>query len=322
MQIYEYFSAKFYFWVLDPIIYDLARFPEVWSFFQRARNSDRLYFLFPDRSYQALAQEIVGDKCAYFPFAGDFREFAVGPINRSEALRKSSSIVLLANVGQELSEFASLSCHEIVAKLDPFGLDARRKASLVEYVQHEDTYSNVMMAVRNFMSLQFRELFNERIMRFLSAIDSSEKRRRRLMVVDSVRSMKVDIFGSGWQQHFGDCAKFTFYPTNIRHDCLPDIFNRYDVLLDFSPNWDHGFNDRVITSLGAGCRVVTTRNGAVPELGAAAGLVTCYSAHDPAPVPEIEAALNAAPIDAELASLIRNGQDWKVRTRFLLNDET
>jgi hypothetical protein len=60
----------------------------------------------------------------------------------------------------------------------------------------------------------------------------------------------------------------------------------------------------------------------VPELGAAAGLVTCYSAHDPAPVPEIEAALNAAPIDAELASLIRNGQDWKVRTRFLLNDET
>jgi hypothetical protein len=322
MQIYEYFSAKFYFWVLDPIIYDLARFPEVWAFFKQARNSDRLYFLFPDRSYQALAQEIVGDKCAYFPFAGDFRPYRAAPMSRDDASPKSSSIVLLANVGQELSEFASLSCREIVGRMDPFGLDAHRKASLVDHVQHEGTHSNVMTAVRNFMNLQFRELFNQGIIRFLSAIDASEKRRRRLMAVDSVRSMKIDIFGFGWQQHFGDCANFTFYPTNIRHDCLPDIFARYAVLLDFAPNWDHGFNDRVITSLGAGCRVVTTRNQAVPELGAAAELVACYSAHHPAPVAELAAALHAAPIETGLASAVRNGQDWQTRTRFLLDDET
>jgi hypothetical protein len=322
LALYEYFAAKFYFWVLDPIIYDLARVPETWDYFRQARDSDRLFFLFPDLTYQEVVQGIVGNKCIYFPFAGEFHGSGVIPINRNEELPKSSSIILLANVGQELSEFASQSCQEIIGQLDPFGLDSRHKASLAEYVQHKETYSNVTLAVREFMNLESRELFKKPVIRFLSAIDASEKRRRRLLVVDSVKSMKIDIFGSGWQQRFGDCPNYTFYTMNVRHDFLSNIFKRYKVLLDFSPNWDHGFNDRVVTSLGAGCRVVTTRNLAASELGAAEGLVSFYSAHHPAPQPEIEAALNAAPIEAELVSLIRKDQDWATRINYLLNNES
>jgi len=303
--------------VLDPIIYDFAH-PHVRTFFERCKASDRMFFLFPDRSYQEITQDVVGNKCFYFPFAGIFPAPSTADSATEAQSNSRSPVIVLGNIGRELSD-AAQPMRDVVRQLDPFGLDAGRQSSLVEHVQNDETSSNVTSAVRNFIGLESREIFQEAVVQFLNAIDSVEKRRRRWQAVASVKAQRVDIYGSGWQQHFSDCSTFN-YLAGVRHDFLFDTFKRYRVLLDFAPNWDRGFNDRVITSIGAGCRVVTTRNSAISELGAAAGLVSSYSAHRPDPGASVQAALDAPPVETELLSSIKANHDWQFRVDRLFND--
>jgi len=73
--LYEYFEARFYFWVLDPIIYDLETVRATQTFIERSGKSDRLFFLFPDRTYLDIVQDVVGNnRCIYFPFAASFSD--------------------------------------------------------------------------------------------------------------------------------------------------------------------------------------------------------------------------------------------------------
>jgi len=316
--LYDYFEARFYFWVLDPIIYDLETVHATQTFVERCGKSDRLFFLFPDRTYLDIVQDTVGNnRCVYFPYAASFSDPTQMQPETAASPGPQAPIILLASVGSELSEFASLSAADVVRQLDPFGLDAHRRCSLVEHVQNDETYSNVTSSVRTFMALEAREILKEPVFRFLNALDSTEKRRRRIMAVASVRAFKMDIFGSGWEQYLSDCPNFRYFG-GIRHDFLADSFRGYKVLFDFAPNWDHGYNDRVVTALGAGCRVVTTRNSAASELGAAAELVSHYSANHPAPSADLETALASPPVGAELLSVIRNDHNWKVRVNSLL----
>ena len=116
----------------------------------------------------------------------------------------------------------------------------------------------------------------------------------------------------------GERPNFGYQALPFRHEWLPNHFANYKVLLDFSPNWDHGFNDRVLTCLGAGCRVVTSRNAAIDELGEASVLASTYSTHRPKPEPDIETALHAPPVDEGLIAAIRIEHNWTKRVSSLL----
>jgi hypothetical protein len=315
--IYEKLGERFYFWVLDPIINDLSNFPETWAYFNRAKTSDRLLLLFPDRSYMEFAQGILGGKCCYFPYAGNY---ARGLISKFGGLKsKNQRVLVLANVGQEQSDFASNSLQEIVEQLDPFGLTEQQKLALIDHIKHDERHSNVTLAVRDFMQLGAIDFYEPKKTRFLTALDASEKRRRRLATLNSIEFTEIDVIGSGWRELLGELPHIAYQERSVPHQRLPDLFAAYSVLLDFAPNWDAGFNDRVITSLGAGCRVVTTRNSAVEELGDAAPLVTQYSAHQPRPEHALREAAAAPPIGTKLISEIKKKQNWSQRLKELIS---
>ena len=316
VPIYEHFEANFYFWVLDPIVYDFERIPATWDYFTAARNSDRLFSLFPDRSYMDLVEDYLHGGCIYFPFAGNYSRAAVQ--GGGAPAPKRSDVLVLANIGNELSEFASRSLADIVDALDPFGLDRRRKDTLVDRVMNDERYSNVTQAVRDYLQLDANTIFTPPVVAFLAALDASEKRRRRLAIVGSIKSLAVDIVGLGWRELMGERPNFVYQAFPFRHEWLPNHFANYKVLLDFSPNWDHGFNDRVLTCLGAGCRVVTSRNAAIDELGEASVLTSTYSTHRPKPEPDIEKALHAPPVDEGLIAAIRIEHNWTKRVSSLL----
>ena len=262
-----------------------------------------------------IVEDVVGGKCIYFPFAGNFDRQNAAQYNSVAAPFTRSDVLVLGNIGQECSRIASQNLREIIGVLDPFRLDEGRRTRLVEHVMNDEQHSNVALAVRNFMQLSSTELLKAPIVQFLAALDASEKRRRRLSTIDSVKSMKINIIGAGWRELMGVRPNITYRTLAVQHDYLAGIFATYKVLLDFSPNWDHGFNDRVVTSLGAGCRVVTTRNSAVDELGDAAALISTYSPHHPTPEPEIEKALNASPIDDHLILQLKAKHNWSMRIK-------
>jgi hypothetical protein len=317
VPIVDRFDSEFYFWVLDPIIYDLDRTEEVWEFFEKVKNSDRIHLLFPDRSYMKLVEDWIGNKCIYFPFAGNFAgSYDMRDTALLDAARRDE-VLVLANIGQELSEFAPQSLEGIIGVLDPFGLNERQKSGLAGYVREHEQTSNVALAVGNYMQLGAQELFTAPVVRFIAALDASEKRRRRIAVIDSIKSLRLEIVGSGWQKLLGDRPNITYRTGPVAHENLTDMFLNYKVLLDFSPNWDHGFNDRVVPCIGAGCRVATSRNEAVSELGDASTLVTTYSMHHPKPEAELEQALKAPPIDSRLIAQVGEKHNWGARIRQL-----
>lgn len=314
---FEYFAAVCFFWVLDPIIYDL-RSDATRKFIAAARKSDRRYLLFPDRSYMGVLQPLLPKRCFYFPFAATFAARASPPAADGDAAGRSAAL-LVANIGQELSEFAAWSAIDIIRALEPFRLAAGRAASLAEHVVNDEAHSNVTVAVAGFLGLAPNDLLRPPTIALLAALDASEKRRRRRAAVEAIRSVPLDVIGSGWKPIIGLPANIRYLRPSIPHGRLADTFRQYKVVVDFAPNWDHGFNDRVMIGLSAGCRVVTSRNSAIGELDGAAPLVATYSAHRPQPESAVERALEAPPIGQEVLTSLGDNNDWSARVRQLFS---
>ncbi|MDE8349965.1 MAG: hypothetical protein POG74_10870 [Acidocella sp.] len=318
ISIQDYFEGNIYFWVLDPVIYDLDRVTEVRGYFEKAQNSEKLYCLFPDRSNIKFMADWIGNKAIYFPFAGSFNHQANPQANSVSTNQNKSGIVVLANIGQELNDRASQALPNIIDELDPFGLSAGQIKNLADHVMNDEENSNIAVSVKNFMNMPFQDMYNPRTINLLAAMDASEKRRRRIKVVESIRSLKIDIIGEGWEQIFGERPNITYSKKPVQHERPYDLFSDYKVLLDFSPNWDHGFNDRVITSLGAGCRVVTSKNLATTELCDAANLISTYPMVHPEPTEGLEIALAASCIDENLIETIQHDHNWSKRVQQLV----
>ena len=316
--LFDYFTGKCFFWVLDPIIYDFARQGAVTrAYFERAASSPRHHLLFPDRSYLELVRELDGGRSHYFSFGADSRPFTQGSANTGHSENRSPRVLIVGNIGKELVLPGHETLPDTIAATDPFGLSPARQAALIEALTRSEHGSNVATTVRDFLGIPSRELFTAPVVRFLTAVDALEKRRRRLSVVRAL-SLPADFVGVGWQEVFGERPETHYNNARIGHATLPALFGHYKVLLDFAPNWDDGFNDRVVTALCAGCRVVTSRNAATAELGDDASLVSTYAFYEPDPDTPTRAALEAPPIDAATQSRLRERCSWSGRVGDLL----
>jgi hypothetical protein len=293
--IYRHFHGRFLFWVLDPIIYDLQRVPSAGVYLQAARQDDRLGWLFPDRSYMELATALGARNARYFPYGAGIlgRDGQVLPDGPQPGERRG--VLVLGHFGEELTGHGGESVEGILRAMDPFGLSDAQRAGLARHIMEGSASANVALTIRDALTLEPAVMLLPEVLAFLTAIDSSEKRRRRLAAIESAGAVPMDVVGSGWRARLGDRPNITFHETPVRHEDLFQLFAGYRVLFDFSPNWDHGFNDRVATALCAGCRVVTTRNGAAAELGPIADWVTGYSPHRPMAEPLLAQALAAGP---------------------------
>jgi len=312
--LFDYYQGYCYFWVLDPIIYDLTSsyaVSAVWDFLNSSQNTSRLFFLFPDRSYMEFMENILGNRAIYFPFAVSSNNIASLDCSPNIESIDRSDILVMANFGQECCDSGSVDLMTIINTIDPFNLSQQKKSDLVSFIMHDEENSNISIAIKKYIGFSDLDLLNYQILPLLVAIDSSEKRRRRFNILNSV-SAQIDIIGSGWFEVLGSKSNIKYLQDNVQHNRISNFFSKYKVLLDFSPNWDAGFNDRVMTALANGCRVVTTKNSAVNELGKASRLVSTYSAHFPNPDIELEFFLNNSPIEGELISLIKN-QNWMSR---------
>jgi hypothetical protein len=306
------YDAQILYWVLDPFIYDLEKFPFVRVFMQAASRSDRLGFLFPDRSYQRLVEALCGRRFIYMPFGA---EPAVSQTLSIETA--TAPVLVVANLGQELTTVEERPLVETIRAGDPLRLPAHRQAGLAEHVMSNEATANVAAAAANFLQLDPARLLAPAMVHLLCAMDSSEKRRRRIEIIRSLRDVPMDVYGTGWRRLIGDQPNLRFAGQLVSHASLPALFARYRVLLDFAPNWDEGFNDRVLPALTVGCRVVTTVNRAVAELGESDALVRCYSMSNPAPSPLVLEALRADPPEPHLLDALRRDHSWSARAALI-----
>jgi len=306
--LYQHFQCPFLFWVLDPIIYDLQRVPSAGVYLQASRQDDRLGWLFPDRSYMELAAWLGARNTRYFPYGAgdrgsDGRAWPDGP--GADARR---GVLVLGHLGEELTGHGGQSVAEILRTMDPFGLSDAQRHALARHIMSDEQPANIALTVRRALTLEPSVLLRPEVLALLTAIDSSEKRRRRVAAIDSAGAVPLDIVGSGWRRLLGERPNITFSEAPVPHEHLFQLFSQYRVLFDFSPNWDHGFNDRVATALSAGCRVVTTRNGAVSELDAAADFVSVYSPQRPNAGPLLVQALAPGP---PIPPGVREALSWR-----------
>ncbi len=312
--LFEAFGNVFYVWGLDSIINDLVLGWGMQVYFDAARRSTRLRFLFPDRDYAALVGEVLTPaQSCYFPFAGFFD----GPPRLDFAAPRQPRLAVLGTIGSELAKVGEGSIADVVAAETAAGLSPPQQARFAEALHAVGGKANVTTLARDVLDLAPDRLLTARYLPLLTKVDAYEKRRRRLLVVGSLRGSPVDFFGLGWDRFLGDCSSFRFFGS-IPFAAIGPMFRDYAGVVTFDPNWDHGLHDRVFTALGNGCRVLTNASTALPTLDRPDDGLFSYEVNQPQVGEAVAGMLAAPPLSNAAIMQFRQRNSWLVRMdRFL-----
>lgn len=302
--IHQLVDCPIYLWILDSPIYELLN-PGVHALAHLAQRDPRYRFLFSDRAYTAFMQKLLGPEVwvGFWPFSGHFAN-NYGPNERGQRIGVFANLDL--SLHSRIDPASSL--REVIAGLNPFSLDPAAIDTLVGKIVSPRSRGNAALVVMNCIRTSPASWLHPRALQWVGQIDSHQKRERRVRTTSRLKGLPVDIFGAGWEQTFGDVESFRFHPP-IRFDAIAQHMRGRTVILNFDPNWDDGFHDRVYTGIGMGCRILTNANGAARELQRPAGSLAQYNVNNP----EIEAAaadmLTQPPLDPDEAGAfaVRNG---------------
>jgi hypothetical protein len=320
-QVYDTFGDAFYLWLLDPFIHDYRRYPAFREYVRRSKTERRLGFLVPDRGYASLLADAVGsDRVRYMPFGG-IRRRAAGP---AAAPRFGGRLAVFATLGQELAEVQA-GLDEIVSP----GMDGFLTASGVSQLKSGLAYPfagvNTTAAFVRAFGLDAGELLGSPDhLEIVCRIDAYEKRRRRVLTLGKLldAGVEIDLFGAGWEAFCGRDNARIMGAVNYRD--IPSIVQDYAGLVNFDPNWDDGYHDRVHTALVNDRLVVTTPNKAKAETLAASPGISARIVDYDLPSAEVVERLGAATLsvlsgDSEVGLRYARANDWIDRVdRFLL----
>jgi hypothetical protein len=247
--LFEIINAPKYYWLLDPIFYDLSRIQPVRLFLDNAFHSNKYQFLVPDQFSARLINSLIPESATYFPFAG-----FCSPINQVAEPKKA--IAVFGTIGRELGGGLNSTLEDAIRSSEPVPLD-------------------VLFSLCQFDPDVF---LSPPVVKWISNIDSFLKRSRRIEIVKALSEFQVEFYGSGWDSLIESNAKWVNHGEFSDPDMATEM-QKYSVVLNFDPNWDDGIHDRVYTALVAGTRVITNRSSEIRNEWINSGDVLTYNAH-------------------------------------------
>ncbi|MCH8179345.1 MAG: methyltransferase domain-containing protein [Proteobacteria bacterium] len=268
-------TCPYHAYVLDSIVYDLARVPAVGEFIHDAWSSERLIPVLAEGSYLQLARSgsrpLLPPQSRYVPFAAFTVPFADDATPK--ALPPQNRLLVVGALGRELSGGAiRQDLMQTLQDANRCALSHNELGRLADRLLAPSAPGNPMLDVSEVLNLHGVDLFTPDMLHLGCAADSFLKRSRRLAGVMALRGQPVDFIGPGWEDAFGDEPGFRFLGS-VEHPHLPRLMALYKGVVNFDPNWSWGMHDRAYTALSLGVPVMTHANRAIQDEGLPAGLV-------------------------------------------------
>ncbi|WP_460449107.1 glycosyltransferase family protein [Alsobacter sp. SYSU BS001988] len=307
--LHRYFSCPFYVFLLDPIIYDFAKFAFVRSFIQEAASDAHLNFLCPDMSYGRIIQKLIGKQVLSFQFAA----FLDQPPDSGS---RNGRAAVFANIGQQIASVRHDHVEEVLSAYWPDEVPRHLESRLIDALLTPGSSVNVSEALCQSLDLNVRQLFTREMLRLAVHLDSFEKRRRRLATVEQLKGFPLDFYGEGWSDYFDAVPSFRFIDP-ISFEQIARTASGYSAVINFDPNWSDGLHDRVYTALGAGCAVLTNDNKALDGLQPWRDRILTYDLVEPRPRDALALALQLDPAKPQSLTEFRCLHNWLSRTENL-----
>lgn len=310
--LFEKFGKVFYLWCLDSIFYDLINVRGCRHFFQQSVSSSRLRVISPDLDLSNMINKFSPDTGCYVPFGGFFHPL---PEAENERLRR---IVVVGTIGSELFPLPDGASLLDLVQDAPAQITPNLHQKFAQRIERPGASLNVATIARELFGLSPETLFSHDVARYLSRIDSYQKRRRRVMALQALKDYPIDIYGTGWEKfavNFRDCR----FRGTVAHGEIGALCQQYAVLLNFDPNWDHGLHDRVYTATGNGCQVLTNHSAALNDLKLPSpDSLSAYDANNPIIGHLAERALSVPPSPHDRLLQFRSENSWFTRLDRLL----
>jgi len=306
--LYKRCGRRFYYYLLDPIIHDANRIDSVLTYIRDAKADGRLHFVFPDRSYADLLAGIVpGERISYLPFG------AICENGEGNYVERTKRFAVFGTIGKQLGKVGEGDLKENIRHSCKGRLSEQQVVRLAESIQDPTKRANVAANMVEVLNIDFETILAQPLLRTATTIDSFEKNRRRLAIVAELGDVPVDFYGAGWAEHLPQTAHHR-YMHSVPYEDLARSMPRYHSVVNFDPNWDDGFHDRVYSALGSGCYVLTNENRALVDLGQhGAGSIVTYNAITPR-ARETAAELLSRPImDPSSAVNFQRRFSWEAR---------
>ena len=282
VPVFEFFSGQFIIYCIDNLIYDLVRNPVCIELFIRAQTDSRFTFIFAsDDSASFFLKE---DNCSnknmakpiFLPMAGFFSSKV------SDKREANGRLLVVGNLGALQVAGVSLapSLIETASENNFFGLGRTDLINLVNRLNQISFNGNVVKAICEELDLDNIDLLDMNFLKFAAALDSYIRIATRKNVILSLKTFHVDFYGEGWDGLIQSHKNHNLYPP-LQHSKIPDLCAQYEGLINFDPNFENGVHDRVLTSLGAGTKVITNENSYLSKLPNKQGGVLTYKINDP-----------------------------------------
>jgi len=293
-------------YLLDAVLYDLARVPVLHRFLADARHQPRLGLASPEAGYAQWLATALGVRWDHLPF-GHFGKTRQG----DGPVEPQSRLCVIGTIGQELG--GSPAHETLPALLERTGIARHgRAAEVQDALMAADAPAMPARTVCSVMGWDATQALQN--LPVLIGVDSWVKRHRRLEAMRSLRGAPVDFFGSGWRELLGDQPGFR-YVGQVHHQDIATLLRHYRGLINFDPNWSHGVHDRVYTACAMGVPVLTNENAALERGHLPADLLVTYSAQRPALGDRVEQSglLSGSPAPVRIRHDVMGEHSWSSR---------
>jgi hypothetical protein len=280
--LWEHFDCPVSLYLLDAILYDMARVPVMGDFLNAARKDARLGLVAPETGYRDWLGDTLAVQWDHVPFAA-FPCVQRGPLARAAAGEQAvlPRVAVIGTIGNELGGTpAGETLSGLLARVAGVHASPERLATLHDALLAPGADAMPALTVARELGWGPERAFDRPSLALLVAVDSWVKRHRRIQAVASLAGVPVDFYGTGWQEHFGDTPGFN-YVGRVHHDNIARVLAHYRATVNFDPNWQGGMHDRVYSAAAMGTHVFTNANTGLATAGLPADLVTTYDANRP-----------------------------------------
>ena len=307
--IWEYFPAPVSLYLLDALIYDLARVPAMGEFLVAAMQDTRLSLISPEDGYRQWLGEAIPVQWSQLAFGAFAR---VQPF--AQPVTPQPRLCVIATVGSELGgspigeRLDALLERLLAGRVAPALL---RRAAEALMASDADPMPAITLC-RTLGWTQHEAVITD-YLKVVVAVDSWVKRHRRIAAIRSLAGIPCDFFGHGWEALLGPVPGFR-HVGQIHHEDIAKLVPHYLGMVNFDPNWSHGLHDRVYTVSAMGGRVLTNTNAALADAALPTARLATYDANRPALSEAVTAAgwlEKIAPIQPDAALLTRHS--WSAR---------
>lgn len=308
--LWEHFPVPVSVFLLDALIYDLARVPAMGDFLVAALQDSRLSLISPEDGYRRWLGQALPVRWSHLPFA------AFPQITPNEpAPERQARLCVVGTVGSELGGSpATETLDHLLQRLLGNRAESALRARLTKALLAADAEPMPAVTVCRELNWELRDALTSQCLPVLTAVDSWVKRHRRIEAVRSLVGLPCDFFGHGWSELLGPVQGFR-YVGQIRHTDIAKLAVNYLGLVNFDPNWSHGVHDRVFTVGGMGVRVLTNDNAGLDTLHLPQDLITRYDANRPALAARVAEAgwLDYMPAPAQPSAAVLTRHNWGTR---------